>query len=182
MGFGIYVIDGFRDTKPLTAPESKMVIRKATHADTQELKRLSEEFRQYFLRSPIFLVAEKQDDQKYSELLNDDTGVVFVAENSDELKGFLYVRENNKPDIYQLASKGIGNIDKLGSYVKEESRGTGASVELLRAAVDWCNERGLDIIHVDHESANLPGGRFWAKYFTPSLYSLKRKVNQDILG
>ena len=182
LGFGAYVIDGFRDSTPIKTPTSNIPVRKATHSDIPEVKRLAEDFRQYFLRSPIFLVSKQEQDEYYTELLNNNDGVTFVTENSNGLTGFLYVRVNDKPDIYQLAPKGVGKIDKLGAYVEEESRGTGAAVELLRAAVDWCREKGVEVIHVDHESANLQGGGFWAKYFTPSLYSLKRRINQDILG
>jgi GNAT superfamily N-acetyltransferase len=180
LGFGVYVVDGFRGTKPITSGSS-LPVREAKHSDLPEVKRLAEDFRQYFLGSPVFLVTKQQKDEYYTDLLDNPDGVTFVTENNEGLTGFLYVRVNDQPDVYALAAKGVGMIDKLGAFVDEKARGSGAAVELLKAAVDWCGARGLDVIHVDYESANLYGSGFWAKYFPPSLYSLRRKVNQDIL-
>jgi GNAT superfamily N-acetyltransferase len=180
LGFGVYVIDAFRGNNPI--PDSdKVPIRKAELTDLAEVKRLAEEFREYFLRSPIFLVTKKENDGYYTRLLNDEKGTVFVTEKNDGLAGFLYVRENDEADRFTLAAKGIGMIDKLGAYIEESTRGSGAALSLLNAAITWCIERDIFIIHVDFESANLLGSGFWRKYFTPSLYSLKRRVNQDIM-
>lgn len=181
LGFGVYVVDGFRGTEPISIGSS-LPVRKARQSDLSEVKRLAEDFRRYLLRSPIFLVTKQQKDEYYSDLLDGPDGATFVTENDEGLIGFLYIRVNDKPDVYTLAAKGVGKIDKLGAFVDEEARGTGIAFELLKAAVDWCGARGLDTIHVDYESANLYGRGFWAKYFPPALYSLRRKVNQDLLS
>ncbi len=180
LGFGVYVVDAFRGINPI--PNSNTVsIREAKLTDLAEIKRLAEEFREYFLQSPVFLVTKQQNDDYYTSLLNDENGTIFVTEKKDGLTGFLYIRENDKPDRFALTTKGIGMIDKLGAYMEESARGSGAALSLLNAAINWCTERGIDNIHVDFESANLFASGFWSKHFTPSLYSLKRRVNQDIL-
>ena len=181
LGFGVYVVDAFRGNNPI--PDSGFTpIRKAKLNDRAELKRLAEEFRAYLHQSPVFLVTRKQKDEYYNSLLNDDKGTVFVVEKNDGLAGFLYVRENDEVDGFALAAKGIGMIDKLGAYIEEHIRGSGAALSMLKAAINWCNERDISIIHVDFESANLLGSGFWNKHFTPSLYSFKRRVNQDIMS
>lgn len=180
LGFGVYVVDAFRGITPIPNP-TQVPIREAKHTDLAEIKRLAKEFREYFLRSPVFLVTKQEDDEYYTSLLNDENGKVFVTENNDGLTGFLYIRVNDKSDVYSLAVKGVGKIDKLGAYMEESARGSGGALSLLNAAINWCNERGLETIHVDFESANLFASGFWSKHFTPSLYSLKRRVNQDIL-
>lgn len=181
LGFGVYVVDAFRGNMPIPN-SSKIPIREAKLSDLAEVKRLAKEFRKYFLQSPVFLVTKKENHEYYTSLLNDEKGKIFVTEKKDGLSGFLYIRENDKPDLYTLTTKGIGMIDKLGAYMEESARGSGAALSLLNAAINWCSERGIDTIHVDFESANLFASGFWSKHFTPSLYSLKRRVNQDILN
>jgi len=181
LGFGVYVVDGFRDVSPVPNT-GNVTVREANLTDLAEVKRLATEFRHYFLQPPVFLVNKQEDDEYYSSLLNNKNGSVFVTESDCKLTGVLYIRINDKPDVYSLAAKGVGKIDKLGAYIEKSARGSGNGLVLLKAAVDWCGERGINIIHVDFESANLYASGFWTKHFTPSLYSLRRKVNQDILG
>ena len=180
LGFGVYVTDAYRGNNPIPDLDN-VPIRRAELTDLAEVKRLAEEFRDYFLQSPLFLVTKNQKEEYYTGLLNDEKGIVFVAEKNDGLTGFLYVRENDEADVFSLVTKGIGVIDKLGAYVEESARGSGAALSLLNAAINWCIKRDISTIHVDYESANLLRSGFWGKYFTPALYSLKRRVNQDIM-
>lgn len=180
LGFGVYVVDAFRDNTPIPT-NGNTPIREAKPSDLAEVKRLSEEFRAYFLQSPVFLVTKQENDEYFESILNDKNGTTFVTESKDGLTGLLYIRENDKSDVYSLAAKGLGKIDKLGAYMEESARGSGAGLDLLNAAIDWCRKREIDFIHVDFESANLFANGFWTKHFTPSIYSLKRRVNQDIL-
>jgi hypothetical protein len=180
LGFGVYVVDSFRDISPIIT-DSEVSVRNARFSDLTEVKRLDSEFKEYFLQAPVFLVTKQKDDEYYSSLLSNQNGTIFVTGSDDHLTGGLYIRENDESDAYSLAAKGVGKIDKFGAFVEESSRGSGNALVLLKAAVDWCTERGIDTIHVDYESANLLGSGFWSKNFTPTLYSLKRKVNQDIL-
>ncbi|MCW4012860.1 MAG: GNAT family N-acetyltransferase [Candidatus Bathyarchaeota archaeon] len=180
LGFGVYVIDAFRGNNQIPDPD-KVPIRKAELKDLAEVKRLAKEFKEYMLQSPVFLVTRNQKDEYYTTLLNDEKGTVFVTEENGGLTGFLYVRENDEAEVFSLAAKGIGVIDMLGAYVEEPARGSGAALSLLNAAITWCIEHDIHIIHVDYESANLLGSGFWSKYFTPALYSLKRRANQDIM-
>jgi len=181
LGFGVYVVYGFRDVSPVPNI-GNVTVREANLSDLDEVKRLATEFRHYFLQSPVFLVNKQEDDEYYTSLLDNDNGSAFVTESDGKLSGILNIRINDKPDVYSLAAKGIGKIDKLGAYIEESARGSGNGLVLLNAAVGWCSERGITIVHVDFESANLYASGFWTKHFTSSLYSLRRKVNQDILG
>lgn len=181
LGFGVYVVDAFRGNNPISNT-GNVPTKEATQDDLPEIKRLVNEFREYFLQSPVFLVTKQEDDEYYTNLLNDENGKIFVTEKTDGLTGFLYIRENDDADRFTLATKGIGMIDKLGAYMEESARGSRAALSLLNAVINWCKEQGIESIHVDFESANLFANGFWSKHFTPSLYSLKRRVNQDILG
>jgi dTDP-4-amino-4,6-dideoxy-D-galactose acyltransferase len=47
--------------------------------------------------------------------------------------------------------------------VGEEFRGRGLGEALVRAAIDWCRERGIQQIHVTTQSANQPARRLYQK-------------------
>jgi len=72
-------------------------------------------------------------------------------------------------------------FDELGAYIQPSCRGHGIGARLLSYVLEWCREQRIDHIHVDYESANLYASGFWSKYFTPTMYSVRRRVNPDIL-
>jgi len=182
LGFGVYVVDAFRDNSPIIHTGAHVKVREAVIDDLDEIKRLGDESRLYYLQPPVFLVRKQESKEYYASLLEDEDGKVLLAEIDDQTVGVLYVRVNDESDVYSLAAMGIGKIDKMGVYIQGSARGLGAGNALLNAAVEWCRKRNIETIHVDYESANLFGGGFWLKHFSPALYSLRRKVNQDILG
>ena len=182
LGFGVYVVDCFKDTSRFSIQESVVAVREATVFDLDELTRLGEESRRFYREPPVFLVRNQEPRSYYESLLNREDGNVFVTEVEGKLAGFLYVSINDAADHYSLAARGVGLIDEIGAYVEPSSRGYGAGSALLGTAVDWCREKGVEVIHVDFESANLFASGFWPKYFTPSLYSLRRRVNMDIMS
>ena len=55
-------------------------------------------------------------------------------------------------------------------------------MSLLSYMLQWCNEKGIDYVHVDYESANLYASGFWPTHFVSTMFSVKRRVNPDILS
>jgi len=63
---------------------------------------------------------------------------------------------------------------------KLEYRNKKIGSELLQTVNDYCGEVNSKYIHVDFETSNLYGNKFWKKYFNPMLLSMRRTINKNI--
>ncbi len=81
---------------------------------------------------------------------------------------------------YRYVYKKLWLIDEIGAYIKLEYRNKKIGIELLKIVNDYCKDFNVPYIHVDFETANLYGNKFWKKYFTPMLLSMRRPINKDI--
>ena len=180
LGFGMYVVDAFRSAYSIDSGGDASILV-ASLSDVEDVLRLGEESRHYYRRAPIFLVRKKQKREYYEGFIRSKDAAVFIAELDGKIVGFMSIRKNGRDDVITLADKDTGMIDELGAYIQPLCRGYGVGAQLLSHVIGWCRERGIDHIHVDYESANLYAGGFWPKHFTPTMYSVKRRVNQDIL-
>ena len=181
LGFGLYVVDCFGPPEPV-AGSGQADVREGSVDDLPELVRLDEEFRRFTVEPPLFLVREKLSQRRYERLLTDGGSRVFIAEAGGRAVGFIYVRRNDEDDAVTLSPRGVGMIDVIGAYLEPDARGRGVGEQLLDRAFEWCRGNDVSSVHVDFESANPYASRFWPKYFTPVLHSVKRSVNQDIVS
>jgi len=180
LGFGLYVVDAFRSADPIDSNGSVSIL-KASLSDVEDVVRLGEESRSYYRESPLFLVRDKEKRKYYEDFIRNNGAAVFIAELHGKTAGFISIRKNCEDDIITLADKDTGMIDKLGAYIQPSYRGYGIGARLLSYVFEWCREQRIDHIHVDYESANLYASGFWPKHFTPTMYSVRRRVNPDIL-
>jgi GNAT superfamily N-acetyltransferase len=180
LGFGLYVVDAFRSTDPVDS-DGEASIRQASLKDVEDLACLGEESRRYYRESPIFLVRRKQKRGYYEDFIRIKEAAVFVAELEGKTVGFMSIRKKSLDDVITLADKDTATIDELGAYIQPAHRGHGVGAQLLSSVIGWCSEQGIDQIHVDYESANLYAAGFWSKHFTPTMYSVRRRINPDIL-
>lgn len=180
LGFGLYVVDAYRSTDPID-PCGYASIMEASLNDVEDVMRLGEESRHYYRGSPIFLVRKKEKREYYEDFISDDEAVVFIAKLEGRTVGFMSIKRNSRDDVITLADKDTGMIDELGAYIQPSCRGQGVGAWLLSHVVEWCTEQRIGRIHVDYESANLYASGFWPKHFTPTMYSVRRRVNPDIL-
>lgn len=180
LGFGLYVVDAFRSADPIDSNGS-VSIMEASLSDVEDVMRLGEESRKYYRESPLFLVRDEEKREYYEDFIGNSGAAVFIAELDGKTVGFMSVKKNCGDDVVTLADKDTGMIDELGAYIQPSCRGHGIGARLLSNVVEWCREQRIDQIHVDYESANLYASGFWPKNFTPTMYSVKRRVNPDIL-
>ncbi len=179
LGFGLYALDAYRLNETIHI-DSQAEIIKASLRNLSEIMRLDDEFRTYAKEAPFFLVRENVKQKYYENILNNADSAVFIGKVSGEAVGFMSIRKNKKEDTFTLADENTGRIDKLGAYVRPLNRGKGIGTALLERVINWCSEHGINQIHVDYESANLYANSFWPKYFTSTMYTVKRRVNPDI--
>ena len=179
-GFGLYTVDAYRLNEPVNSDFSASIL-KASMSNVEDLMRLGDEFHAYVREAPLFLVKDKTKREFYQDFIEKNDAAVFIAEVNGETVGFMSIRRSNEDDIITLATQNTGRIDELGAYIQPSSRGQGIGTGLLKSVINWCSEQGIENIYVDYESANLYASRFWPKHFTPTMYSVKRRVNPDII-
>lgn len=104
----------------------------------------------------------------------------FIAWEAGEAIGFIHVSVSERDNVIDLSLCHSGLIDEIGAYIRPEFRGKGLGKELVRQVFDCCRDSGIGSVHVDYETANLFANKFWKKYFTPMLLSVRRPINRDI--
>ena len=180
LGFGNRCVDSMRSLIDIAEiNENQCEIKLLTESDAEILFDLHSEHHKYYAKAPLFM-----------PVLNKTT--------VDELKNKLLSKgkytwaafKNNKPIAMMSCRKGgeypfIANEEKtinvFGAYTLEETRGTGVSVSLLNTIIRWARKNGFERLGVDYESFNRYGSRFWEKHFTPFVYCLFRKIDENIL-
>lgn len=181
LGFGLYVVDAYRKPIPIETREDGMKILKADISHIEDVVMLGEESGDFYMEAPLFLARDSEKKEYYEELLKNDNTAVFLAYHGDKPVGFMNVRRQEDDDVISLSDRSTGMLDPMGAYIKSAYRGCGLGERLLNEVVLWCIENELQTIHVDFEAANLYGSKFWAKYFSPLMYSVKRRINQDAI-
>ncbi|MBN2442713.1 MAG: GNAT family N-acetyltransferase [Spirochaetales bacterium] len=181
-GFGLYVVDAFQDVKYHfnKRKNSDFQIRKAQIQDSNDIHELLMEFNEYYRSAPLFLKRDVETHEEVESYITGENNVIFVALKEDKIVGFINVRVSEENDPITLVRTHTGLIDPLGAYIKEEYRQSGLGTQLLNNVFDWCNRKDLKNIHVDFESANQNALQFWPHYFIPVLFSVKRRINNDV--
>jgi GNAT superfamily N-acetyltransferase len=183
VGFGLYVVDAYRDLQPLSYEMAGHAgrVRQATRDDRDELFALVKESDAFYASAPLFLKRESETPEELLTILTSPDHAVFVATENNVMIGYLNIRCQQENDVWSLSDPATAMIDPLGAYIKPEYRGRGIGKHLLHEAITWGRQQEITTIHVDFESANYYANQFWPKYFTPILSSVKRHLNHDIL-
>ncbi|GAA0777859.1 hypothetical protein GCM10008908_33730 [Clostridium subterminale] len=105
---------------------------------------------------------------------------MFIAWHEDIPVGFINLSIVDNNNFINMSVKNCGLIDEIGVYIKSGYRNKKIGIELLKIVNDYCKEFNIQYIHVDFETANLYGNKFWKKYFIPMLLSTRRPINKDI--
>jgi len=178
LGFGSYLIDAFARTDVKLDAASSYEIRKASPNDTEILYSLVEESRMYYASSPLFLKRDPYSIDDISQIINN--GNVFIAFDNNIPVGFINLSVPNENNCIDLSVANCGMIDEIGAYIKPEHRGNNLGKDLLKNVFNHCASNNIELVHVDFETANLFANKFWKKYFSPVLLSVRRTVNKNI--
>ena len=182
LGFGLYVVDAYRDLQniPPDTTANDALVRQATREDIDGLFALVRETETYYPQAPLFLKYKCNNRAEVLNILASPNQAMFIAEANCEMIGFMIIRRYDDEDVITLCDPTTALTAPVGAYIKQAYRGQGIGKRLLREAITWANQQGVTNIHVDYESANYHGNQFWPTYFTPILYSVKRRLNNDI--
>ncbi len=100
----------------------------------------------------------------------------------------LVYREGSAPRAYFIPGRcegeeegfllrGTGTAQIRSAYAPPAARGRGIGKALLQRAMAWASAHGCTRLMVEHETANVLGGNFWRRHFTPYLYCSTRYVD-----
>ncbi|MCP4608896.1 MAG: GNAT family N-acetyltransferase [Planctomycetes bacterium] len=183
LGFGLYVVDAYRGLNNISieVKDHGIVVRKAGISDVDELFGLVKESDRYYAEPPLFLKRESEDTDQILEMITSNDSEVFLAVRNDEIIGFMNIRCNQTDEVIILSDTTTACIDPIGAYIKKDYRGLGVGKRLLHESIAWSGQQDITNIHVDFESANYHANQFWLNYFTPILYSVKRRLNNDVI-
>ena len=121
-----------------------LTIRPAERSDLESLGRLGAMLmRTHYAFDPQrFLRAGESAESGYAlflgSVMDDPDGRVFVAEEGETIKGYVYAAL--EPLSWKELRGPAGFIHDVA--VSEETRRTGVAAQLLRTAIDWLRERG----------------------------------------
>ncbi len=178
LGYGSYLIDGFNECNIERNEKSIYDIRKATIKDTDILYELVKESNEYYSSAPLFLKRDEVTLKEIEEIILRSN--VFIAWDKENPVGFINLSIAEENNFIDLSVKNCGLIDEIGVYIKLEYRNKKIGIELLKVVSDYCREIKAEYIHVDFETSNLYGNKFWRKYFAPMLLSMRRTINKNI--
>lgn len=178
LGFGMTHFQLFRG---LTLPKGKFADVTIKKLDSEApIRELNKEHRCYYPNPPLFWIphSEYNEDEEdgEDEILSGDIEVL-AAFVEDQPVAFFSLKKGGA-EAWIFADEKNGRI--AGAYAKEEYRGKGIGKALLREVVKWARENGCARLYVEGESANIYGGNFWMRHFTPVAFSIRRCIDERI--
>lgn len=180
LGYGSYLIDAFNDVNisNIIYEKSGYKIKKATIEDVDILYDLVKESNRYYASAPLFLKRDELNKNEIEEIIVKNN--VLIVWDKEIAIGFVNLTIADENNFIDMSIINCALIDEIGIYIKLEYRNKKIGIELLREIINYCKEHKVEYIHVDFETANLYGNKFWRKYFTPMLLSMRRTINKDI--
>lgn len=178
LGFGALVAERLRDASAITAGQHLPIIEEP---DISKLVALHLEHIRYYPQAPIFLARTADRPAALADLAahQQDGDVFFVYYEQGEPAAYMIVGESTRGgEGFLLQATHTAQIK--AAYARPELRGAGVGQALLHRALQWAQQQGYARVFVEHETANLAGGNFWRKYFTPYLYFSMRYVDNQL--
>lgn len=175
LGFGMTHFQLFRE---LTLPEGEFADITIKKLDSEApIRELNKEHHYYYPNPPLFWIPHSEYDEDGEDEVLSGAIEVLAAFDENQPVAFFSLKKGGA-ESWLLADEKNGRI--AGAYAKEEYRGKGIGTALLREVVKWARENGCARLYVEGESANIYGGNFWIKHFTPVVFSVRRCIDERI--
>ena len=190
LGFGAIVAERLRDLSDVTParPETDerdghgdRIRRMRREESWKRLAPLAAEHAAYYRQSPLFLVKDDALDAAEEDLEGHRQAgdQLFVYAHGGEPLAYLVVGPcHGTSEGRLLADTRTAQI--RSAYATPSVRHGGIGSALLQHAVKWAREAGFARLFVEHETANLEGGPFWRRHFSPFLVFSMRYVDRTI--
>ena len=175
LGFGAILAERLRG---LSSIEARVDVPVVEVQDVARLVDLEVEHTGYYPQSPIFLYREPNAEEAQADLdaslAQGDT--ILAIEEGGRPVAYLTVGRSSD-DGEGLLLRDTNTAQVKGAYAQPAYRGRGFGAVLLQRAIQWARVAGYDRLMVEHETANVFGGNFWRKHFTPYVTFAMRYVD-----
>jgi GNAT superfamily N-acetyltransferase len=175
LGFGMTHFELLRDLSPLDEGNADVRIRQL---DAEKpIRELNREHHFYYPNPPLFWIPHNEYDENAEDGVLSGSIEVLAAFDKDEPVAFFSMNKEGA-ESWILDDGNNGRI--TGAYAKEEYRHRGVGRAILSEVINWAIRSGCQRLYVEGESANIYGGNFWMKHFTPVVYSVRRCVDERV--
>lgn len=178
LGFGAILAERLRDCSDV---EKRPDVAIRVEQDVSKFINIQREHNRYYPKAPIFLLKPIEKQEVLAELEEHvQQGDMFLAYyEQQELCGYMIIGQSTiDGEGFLLEQTNTAQIKS--AYARPEVRGKGIGAALLQHAIQWSQHHGYERLFVEHETANIYGGHFWEKYFSPFLYSSMRYVDNAL--
>jgi GNAT superfamily N-acetyltransferase len=175
LGFGMTHFELLRRLEPIDGGNADVLIRKLE--SEEPIRALNREHHDYYPNPPLFWISHDEYDENDKDRILSGDMEVFAAFYRDEPVAFFSVKRESA-ESWLLNDK--RTLRMTGAFAKVECRDRGIGKALLREVVSWAIQNDCDRLYVEGESANIYGGNFWMKHFTPVVLSVRRCIDERI--
>lgn len=140
-----------------------MLVRAASARDVEHIvgmqRKLMESHERYREIYKIKTGSRSIFGRHLRKILKDSNYAVYVAEEKNELIGYLIVSISALPPLYVMNKQAL--ISDL--FVEEGYRGRGIGVELIRTAEQWARKKKMHYIALETDCVNKPAIALYKK-------------------
>ena len=178
LGFGAILAERLRSCSAIEERTTGLIRREA---DVSTLITLQTEHNRFYPNAPIFIKKPTNELEVRAELTAhaQQGDVCFVYDAPDGPGAYIIVGASTIGGEGLLLEQ-TNTAQITSAYARPEIRGTGIGTALLQHALAWSRQQGYERLFVEHETANVYGGNFWSRYFTPYLYSSMRYIDATL--
>jgi GNAT superfamily N-acetyltransferase len=179
LGFGYCVADAIRELAPLNQDAVDAQICRGSLADVDAIVRLVTALDAHLAAPPIFLWSDDPlDVNDLRRELADPRMAYWLAWRNGRPIAYLRQGPASQDACDIIVDEGTTSI--IGAYTEPDARRAGVASALLDRALAWGREQGYTRCAVDFETMNVPGARFWLRYFQPITVALCRMIDDRV--
>lgn len=159
----------------------EIIIRKATAKDVSSIVELWKELMDFHKEFDRFFSRSANGHEGFADFItghiSSETSNVFVAEAGKDIVGYCLAIAEKHPPVLEIQKYGL--VQDLAVTKKHRRRGIGE--RLLKEALSWFFEKGVDRIETRVAKCNKLSTEFWAKMgFTPYLETVFMEIQEDL--
>lgn len=129
------------------------IIRPALLSDTDQINKIYVELFAHMANlQPDYYRENHQDPKFIIEMITASNSVIFVAEENDNILGFIIAQQQQTPDYQCIVSHSFAYI--FDFVVTKQARNLGIGQSLMKAVNNWAIHRNLDYIELSVLSNN----------------------------
>ncbi len=140
--------------------------------DMEPIREIDKQHHDFYYTAPLFWLPP--DEYSYEEEID---GEIIAAFDDDKPIGYIHLKKN-EAETWLMTDEETCRVK--GAYTDPKYRGMGIGKGLLQKAVEWAANDDFKRLYVEGESANIYGGNFWMKHFTPVVYTVRRCIDERI--